>query len=129
MASNNVRDQLRGETVRRKKYFYILRPLLAVRWIEQSRGVVPTEFERLVEGVVDDTNLRSEIDELIRIKRVGKEAERGPRFQIIDQFIEAELSRRDQAASVQAGSRTAIDALNEVFQAVLSEDAPGSSGA
>jgi predicted nucleotidyltransferase len=34
MARKNFRGYLQGETVRLKKYFYVLRPLLAVRWVE-----------------------------------------------------------------------------------------------
>jgi predicted nucleotidyltransferase len=41
MAQGNFKDYLRGDVVWVKKYFYVLRPLLAVRWIEQGRGPVP----------------------------------------------------------------------------------------
>ena len=34
------------DLVRVKKYFYILRPLLAIRWIQQDIGPVPMEFEK-----------------------------------------------------------------------------------
>lgn len=56
MAQGNYRSYLQGETVRLKKYFYVLRPLLAVKWIEQLRGVVPMRFHALlatVEGQSD----------------------------------------------------------------------------
>ena len=33
MAEGNYREYLRGEQVKAKKYFYVLRPLLACRWI------------------------------------------------------------------------------------------------
>lgn len=49
MARGNYREYLRGEMVWTKKYFYVLRPLLAVRWIERNLGGVPVEFSRLVE--------------------------------------------------------------------------------
>jgi predicted nucleotidyltransferase len=53
MARNNYRDYLKGPEVWIKKYFYVLRPLLAVRWIERDLGVVPTEFQLLFDGIVD----------------------------------------------------------------------------
>src|SRR5688500_9825730 len=37
MAQGNYREFLQGPEVIVKKYFYVLRPLLAVRWIEQGR--------------------------------------------------------------------------------------------
>ncbi|MBN1316088.1 MAG: nucleotidyltransferase domain-containing protein [Anaerolineales bacterium] len=33
MAQNNFREYLKGDTVWLKKYFYVLRPILAVNWI------------------------------------------------------------------------------------------------
>jgi hypothetical protein len=47
MARGNYREFLRGELVWRKKYLYVLRPLLAMRWIEQGRGAVPWSSTRL----------------------------------------------------------------------------------
>ncbi|WP_275364405.1 DNA polymerase beta superfamily protein [Xenorhabdus bovienii] len=47
-----------------KKYFYVLRPLLAVRWIEMSKGVLPIDFETLVAGTVDNPQLKAEIGDL-----------------------------------------------------------------
>lgn len=51
-----------------KKYFYVLRPLLALNWIHLGLGPVPMEFSRLVEAIVTDTQLRRAIDELVTAK-------------------------------------------------------------
>lgn len=40
MAEGNYREYLQGEIVRAKKYFYVLRPVLACRWI-LDRGTPP----------------------------------------------------------------------------------------
>lgn len=40
MAEGNYREYLKGEIVRAKKYFYVLRPVLACRWI-LDRGTPP----------------------------------------------------------------------------------------
>ncbi len=73
MAQGNAKDLVRGGGVRIKKYFYVLRPLLAVNWIEQGRGVVPTEFDALVDRIVTSSTLRSEIEKLVAAKRLGEE--------------------------------------------------------
>ena len=52
MAEGNLRDYLRNENVWIKKYFYVLRPVLACNWIENNLGPVPTEFEKLVNTLV-----------------------------------------------------------------------------
>ena len=41
MARKNCREHLLGEVVRYKKYLYVLRPLLAARWIRAGRGAPP----------------------------------------------------------------------------------------
>lgn len=93
MARKNYREYLRGDTVRLKKYLYVLRPLLATLWIEQGRGVAPMRFQELVDALVIDPGLRSAIEELLAIKRTAMESEYGRPLPIINAFIEAELTR------------------------------------
>lgn len=92
MARKNFRGYLQGEQVRLKKYFYVLRPLLAVRWIEAGKGAPPMRFEQLLAGTVTDPLLLTEIDELLAIKRRAGEAEYGPRREAIHAFIAQELA-------------------------------------
>jgi len=95
MAKKNFRGYLQDETVRYKKYLYVLRPLLAVRWIDAGKGMPPMRFAELVAGTVDDHALLSEIDELLAIKMRAGEAEYGPRRPAIHAFIEAMLAEAD----------------------------------
>lgn len=97
MARGNFRDYLRGPQVKRKKYLYVLRPLLAMRWIEAGRGVVPTEFALLLDHLPDDAELKLALDDLLAKKRAGSELDEGPRIEPISRFIEAELARHDAA--------------------------------
>jgi len=127
MASNNFRTYLKGETVRRKKYLYVLRPLLAVNWIECDNGVVPTEFDRLVSGTVNDSSLLAEIGELLRIKRAGSESDTGPRLPAIHAFIESEMTRHSDAPQKPHGSRADIGVLNELFLTIISGDPPNAT--
>ena len=57
MAKSNYREYLQGENVRIKKYFYVLRPILACKWIENSNTMPPMEFEKLLEFQVNDREL------------------------------------------------------------------------
>jgi predicted nucleotidyltransferase len=93
MARRNYREYLLGETVRLKKYLYVLRPLLATLWIEQGRGVAPMQFQDLVDAIVTAPDLLAAIDQLLAIKRAAGEGEHGSPFPIINAFIDAELSR------------------------------------
>lgn len=92
MARKNFRGYLQGDSVRLKKYFYVLRPLLAVRWIDQGRGRPPMTFDDLL-GTVDDPALLAEVAELLVLKRNADEATYGPRRPVLHRFIETELAR------------------------------------
>jgi predicted nucleotidyltransferase len=54
MAKKNLREHLLGETVRYKKYLYVLGPLLAARWIRAGRGAPPMRFAELAQATIDD---------------------------------------------------------------------------
>jgi predicted nucleotidyltransferase len=62
-------------TISTKKLFYALRALFACRWIERTTSQPPTEFERLMDFVTDDTE-KSWIAELLQQKAGGCEADR-----------------------------------------------------
>lgn len=121
MARGNVREYLRGETVWRKKYFYVLRPLLALRWLELGLGPVPMEFAKLVEPTVEDAALRQAIDALVTAKRAGVEMDEGPRIPIISDFIAREIVRFESLAAHMAKQETSIAPLNQLFRAMLHE--------
>ncbi|WP_191487762.1 nucleotidyltransferase domain-containing protein [Pseudomonas sp. FEN] len=90
MARKNFRGYLQGETVRFKKYFYVLRPLLAVRWIDMGLGRPPMTFDALLK-TIDDPLLLEEVDELLRLKRSVDESAHGPRRPALHGFIETQL--------------------------------------
>jgi predicted nucleotidyltransferase len=124
MATGNFREFLRGDLVIRKKYLYVLRPLLAVRWIEHERGVVPTEFEKLLEGTVTDSQLLAEVAKLLRIKRAGNELDRGPRLPTIHAFLEQEIARLQEKPAISQPPEFDPEILNELFRDTLRTYAP-----
>ncbi|MDR0775379.1 MAG: nucleotidyltransferase domain-containing protein [Azonexus sp.] len=113
MAHNNFRAYLQGDSVRLKKYLYVLRPLLAVRWIEQGLGQPPMRFADLAERMVDDEALLAEINALLAIKMRSGEAEYSPRWPRIHAFIEGELARNavDSDYKKPVGDSTELDAF------------------
>lgn len=93
MARKNYREYLRGETVRLKKYLYVLRPLLATLWIERGLGVVPMPLQELVDALVTDAPLRAAIEQLLVLKRQAPESEYGQPLPVLNRFIDMELTR------------------------------------
>jgi len=45
MARTHAGDGLTSDKVKLKRYFYILRPLLAIKYIEEGHGLPPVEFQ------------------------------------------------------------------------------------
>lgn len=117
MAKKNFRGYLQGDEVRFKKYFYVLRPLLAVRWIDQGRGRPPMTFAELL-TTVEDQALLVEVEELLLLKRRAEEASYGPRRLLLHDFIEASLAHpAPLLAPTRANSRLLDDYLREMVSA------------
>jgi predicted nucleotidyltransferase len=92
MAKKNFREHLRGETVRYKKYLYVLRPLLAARWIRAGRGAPPMRFAELAAATLQDGSVLAEINRLLEVKMRAGEAATSPRWNGLHDFIESELA-------------------------------------
>jgi uncharacterized protein len=120
MAENNFRKYLKDEQVWTKKYFYVLRPVLACIWIERGLGVVPMEFEVLLDRVVEDSGLRSRVDALLAAKRSGAELDKGPRDDVISGFLENELKRLRAEHQPPAETRDPAR-LDQLFVDILAE--------
>jgi uncharacterized protein len=118
MARGNQRDYLRGDTVWVKKYFYVLRPLLAIRWIEQGRGPVPMLFTDLF-ATIDDESIVAAIESLRQRKIAGEELDRGPAIPEISAFVEAELSRLNDVLIPEPVPTVSLDALDALFRETL----------
>ncbi len=122
-ARGNAREYLFKEQVRLKKYFYVLRPLLAIRYIEQGVGVPPVEFARLLDSVLP-VSLRPSIDRLLELKRNTEELGMGAQVPEINQFVEQELERHGSVFSGQGrpevpGKEDVYAQLNNIFRAAV----------
>jgi len=113
MAKKNFRGYLQGETVRYKKYLYVLRPLLAVRWIDAGKGMPPTRFADLVAGTVEDSALLAEINALLEAKMRSDEGEMRPRRPAMHAFIESMLAAAEVSGEYErpAAEVAVLDAL------------------
>lgn len=92
-ARNSIRRYFSAEkqNVNLKKYLYVVRPLLACRWILENHCVPPVAFAEVVE-ILKDKKVRSAIDELIAQKMAGTELTEKPRFPVLDSYIENEMA-------------------------------------
>jgi predicted nucleotidyltransferase len=121
MAEGNFREYLKGEIVWIKKYFYVLRPILACKWIEAGYGVVPMEFVTLVDRMVESEELKTAIYKLLRRKEDGQELDREPRIPIISEFIEKELDMLGKKKFDGDSFRPNTEKLDDLFRLALEE--------
>lgn len=121
MAKGNYREYLQGDRVWVKKYFYVLRPVLAILWLEKGLGVVPTEFQKLMDATVDDDVLKGAINALIAEKKAGEELDRGPRIHVISNFLDAKMKRLDSTDFGPVGEKCPVEVLDTLFQDTLNE--------
>lgn len=99
MAGNNFREYLQGDEVKIKKYFYVLRPVLAAGWIEKFNEFPPLEFPVLLENLVPDGELKDEIGTLLKRKLSGEELEMEPQIQRLNVFLNEEITRLREFAN------------------------------
>lgn len=123
MARGNYREYLKGEEVAVKKYFYVLRPLLAIKWIEERSEVVPMEFGVMVDTLLPDSDLRSEIRNLIERKKQGDELKREPKIAVISEFIENEITRLQTLSIPKRDEKPVMKILNDAFREMIEKSA------
>ena len=115
MAKGNQREYLRSKQVRIKKYFYVLRPLLAMQWLEQDLGIVPIEFDVMVKKLIPNGQLKDDIAKLIARKRAGFESKTADPIKSIDAFITKEILRLSDITDLYAPQND-YTAMNTLFR-------------
>ena len=100
MAQGNYRTYLQEPQVKIKKYFYVLRPLLACLWIEAYQEAPPVNFQTLLELPQLSSELLQEIRQLLERKMTGDELDVAPQIPTIDRFIQDQLAHFAQAVEL-----------------------------
>ena len=123
MARKNLRAHLYADVVRYKKYLYVLRPLLAARWIREGRGVPPMPFAQLVAATALAPALVAEIDALLEVKMRAGESATSPRWVGIHDFIERELAVAEAHSFAKLPKADSAPLDTDLHDAVLHFDA------
>ncbi|MBO4361142.1 MAG: nucleotidyltransferase domain-containing protein [Eubacteriaceae bacterium] len=123
MAKGNYREYLAGETVRLKKYFYVLRPVLACRWILRFGTPPPMRFDELAAQCLDPS-LESAVERLLMLKRETPELGDGPRIDIINDYLDSSIAELEQRIrSLSDEKPPGWERLNGLFLTVLDKTA------
>lgn len=89
-ARKNYHEHLQDDMVKYKKYFYVLRPILACKWIAQKKCPPPVLFDDLVHSVLEE-DMKQAVSRLLAEKVRMSEADRAPRIDMLNQYIEKNL--------------------------------------
>ncbi|MES2299951.1 MAG: nucleotidyltransferase domain-containing protein [Pseudomonadota bacterium] len=119
MAKTNYRGYLKADQVPLKKYFYVLRPLLSVRWLERYGKAAPIEFHQLLHLIEGNRPLLDDIAALLERKRAAPEMGLAAPVASIHAFVESELERLESVVPPPSRRGETLSALNDIFHRSL----------
>ncbi len=118
MAKSNYHKYLQGEEVRLKKYFYVLRPILAAQWILDKKCAPPMQFATLVDTELEEA-MKPQVSRLLAMKKNIPEMGTAPKIEEINRYIDRKLEEIQSAAEALDNTEAEWDALNELFLRML----------
>ncbi|MEL7047788.1 MAG: nucleotidyltransferase domain-containing protein [Pseudomonadota bacterium] len=89
--SNWRRTRGDDETIKLKRYFYVMRPLIALEWVMKNADPPPMQVQDLLAQVPLPDDVRSAFQELLEVKLKTPELGRGPRVPVLDAWIAEKL--------------------------------------
>ena len=113
---------IRGkDEVNLKKYFYIVRPAMAVRWMRLHPAIIPPmNFQELLAGINLDTELTSALEDLLYAKSQSKEIGLASRVACIDAFITAEFTWAKEAVKTISGEKPKLrQQADDIFRKIV----------
>lgn len=104
-----------------KKYFYVLRPILACRWILERNVPPPMAFSELAAAELPE-RLRSLVDGLLEMKIHQPEIACIPRVEALNVWLESEMARiQTQVEALPHESPSGWEELNALFLSELQQ--------
>ncbi len=108
-----------GDKIKVKKYFYILRPLLAAMWIAKYNKIPPMEFHTLLKQIENRKGLLGKIENLLEIKKTSLEGDNISLVPEVEEFIKKEFERCENIADNMSDCKKSAEKLNLFFREIL----------
>lgn len=116
MAEGNYREFLKGDMVKAKKYFYVLRPILACRWILEKGTPPPMLFSELMAAELPD-KLQPDVNMLLELKINSPEVKLIPRIDRINEYLDSSIEEiKSILQSMDKDKPVNWSVLNRLFQ-------------
>lgn len=120
MARNNYRQYLRGDTVKAKKYFYVLRPVLACQWILDHGTPPPMLFSELMVAELA-ADIRPEVERLLELKTNSPEVKVIPKIESLNRYLDMSIEDvQERIRKLQDDTPRDWETLNRLFLLQLS---------
>lgn len=115
MAEGNYREYLKGDLVKAKKYFYVLRPVLACQWILDRGTPPPMLFSELLKTELP-VELIDVVNQLLELKMNSPEIKLIKRISEINEYLDESIPRIKSAVRLLDDSYTPDwSELNQLF--------------
>lgn len=115
MAEGNYREYLKGDLIRAKKYFYVLRPVLACQWILDWGTPPPMLFSELLKAELP-VELIDVVNQLLELKMNSPEVKLIKRISEINEYLDESIPRIKRAVRLLDDSLTPDwNELNQLF--------------
>ncbi|MCH5194484.1 MAG: nucleotidyltransferase domain-containing protein [Oscillospiraceae bacterium] len=118
-AKNNYKPIMHTENVKLKKYFYILRPILACKWVLDKKTPPPVLFSQLVEAELEEKML-PQVNALLEAKAVTSEMGTSKRIEPLNDYIDKQMEDiQMRLDSLEQTPNSGWDKLNDLFISVI----------
>jgi len=115
MANNTLRDDLQGDQVKLKRYFYALRPALACQWIVEKQTLPPMEFDKL-RILIRDNSIQKSIADLLEQKKDADEKAFIAPVALLNEWLTDTLNNCREQMPLLPSEKKEVNELNEVFR-------------
>ena len=116
--ANRTLAEMKKEQVKLKKYFYVLRPILAAMWTSRSNQIPPMEFGQLM-TIVEERTVIDAINALLEKKAASSEGDTIAHVEILDEFVNENLAECERIAAGLVSKKISDEKLNEFFRTLL----------
>jgi uncharacterized protein len=99
-----------GDEIHVKRFFYALRSVLVLKWIEETGTMSPMNFWEKVDRVVPSPAIQDAIQQLFVAKQQTAEQASIPRMPVLEEFCSEEIARFEQ--------------VTQTFEHILGPDQP-----
>jgi predicted nucleotidyltransferase len=120
IATNSYLSNKFGDAIKLKKLFYVLRPLMAAKWIIQKNEIPPMDIPNLI-SIVEDKSITDHIKQLLEIKAEANEDYIHKVDPLIANYIKEEFDFIRSTNIIDEKIDLSADRLNKVFMELIQD--------